>query len=849
MLTDKEIKAKYKPIFWKDPDKYYATKTLKEDGFHRNLCTKCKKPFWNKDKKRNVCGDPSCSNEASFDFIGNTPAKNKMTYAEVWQEFSKMFKKFGYTPIARYPVVSRWNATMEYTNASIAAFQPFVISGEVEPPANPLVLPQFSLRFSDVDNVGITMSHMTCFNMIGQHMFVSPKDWDQNKVFRHIKQWINEGMGIDDSEITFHEDAWAGGGNLGCCMEYFSRGCEIGNQVYMLYEQTQSGAKDLKIKVLDMGMGMERAAWFSQGCNTIYDATFPKVIKKILKKTGVKFDEQLIKKYVPYAGLLNLDETDDIQKQWERVSKAIDVPVDELKEKIIMFSAVYSIAEHARGLLITLSDGGLPSNVGGGYNLRILARRAMGFIDNFSWNLNLGEVCRWHAEDLKEIFPELSDNLDEVDKILEVERKKYMETKNKSRSIVTNLLSKGTISEQKLLELYDSQGISPDMVKKAAQEMGKKIEVPADFFAKVSERHEIKKTAYEMADELDLSGVAETEIMYYRSFDIVDFDAAVMKVLGNNVILNRTAFYPTSGGQAHDIGTLNGKEVIDVFKQGAVVVHVLNDASGIKKGDKAVGKIDFDRRLQLAQHHTATHIINGAARKILGNHIWQAGANKDIDKARLDITHYESLTEYQEKEIEKLSNEIIEKNLPVYSTLMPRNLAEAEHGMRLYQGGAVPGKVIRVINVPGFDVEACGGTHLSLTGQAKKIKILRSTKIQDGIVRIEFSAGNAAEKAIEAQMDVLQVAAKELGCQVNQVPGRAKELFMKWKKAKKAIKKNKELDVKELELTSVAESEGDLLALTAAELSAQPQHVNKTIARFKKELDEMKEKLRLRVYP
>src|SRR3989344_168403 len=268
MLPDKEIKKKYRPIFWKSPEKYYAVKTLKEEGFIRKKCESSGIYFWSTDPKRKICGDPAVSKEEPFSFINKTPAKNKLDYIEVWKKFSEMFRKFNYTPIKRYPLVSRWNPTMDFTNASIAAFQPYVISGEVKPPAKKLVIPQLCFRTTDIDNVGLTMSHMTVFSMIGQHMFVDKKEWNQEEAFRHILTWLQKGLGLPSNELIFHEDSWAGGGNFGPCMEFFSRGCELGNQVYMMYEQTHRGINDLNIKVLDMGMGQERNAWFSQGCST-----------------------------------------------------------------------------------------------------------------------------------------------------------------------------------------------------------------------------------------------------------------------------------------------------------------------------------------------------------------------------------------------------------------------------------------------------------------------------------------------------------------------------------------------------------------------------------------------------
>src|SRR3989344_5876283 len=171
MLTDKELKKVLKEKCKKEPDKYYPVQTLKELGFIRKQCN-CGTFFWATNKDQKVCGDAKCS--GGFRFIGQSPAKNKLDYIETWKAFAKLFSELGYTPIARYPVVARWHPTVDFTIASIVAFQPFVVSGEVPPPANPLVIPQFCLRFGDIDNVGITGSHYTGFVMIGQKTFQPP---------------------------------------------------------------------------------------------------------------------------------------------------------------------------------------------------------------------------------------------------------------------------------------------------------------------------------------------------------------------------------------------------------------------------------------------------------------------------------------------------------------------------------------------------------------------------------------------------------------------------------------------------------------------------------------------------
>lgn len=834
MKTDKQIKKEFKIEASKNPEKYYAVDYLKKQGFSRHKCEKCSINFWTVNKDQKLCGDPACS--GGFRFIGNSPAKEKLDYIQVWKKFAAFFKKLGYTPINRYPVVARWRDDQYWVGASIYDFQPHVVSGSVKPPANPLVVPQFCLRFNDIENVGITGAHNTGFIMIGQHMFVPKEQWNQNKVFGDIHKWLTQGLGLPNNEITFHEDAWAGGGNFGPCMEYFSRGLELGNQVYMLFEQTEKGRKELPLKVLDMGMGHERNAWFTKGTSTSYETTFPTVAKKLYKITGISPESDLMKRFLPYASYLNIDEVDDIEETWKLVAKKVGMPPAELKEKILPLAALYSIGEHSRSALFAISDGALPNNVGGGYNLRVIIRRAFDFIDKYNWKIDMKDLVEWHADYLKPLFPELSENLDSVKTILDVEKKKYVETKKKAKQIILNLLNKNQkISEKKYIELYTSQGISPEMILEVATKLGKKIQTPDDFYQKVAELKQEEIKPAEKAEELDLEDIPETKILYYDDFAKVEFTADVLKIIDTKVVLNETCFYPTSGGQLHDIGTLEGYNVNKVYKQGGHVIHVLDKKPDFKKSQIVHGKIDFDRRLQLAQHHTSTHIINGSAKQVLGKHIWQAGASKTLEKARLDITHYESLTDEQVDEIEKVANDMIDKNLPVYSSLMPRDIAEKEYGFTLYQGGAVPGKVLRIISIPGFDTEACGGTHLHTTGEAKIIKIIKTSKIQDGMVRLEYTAGNAAADEINKETGILQKAAKILDCRINQVPARAEELFKKWKQ----VVKKKKTEPDNFILTSKEESkdtEAIILKNTADILKTQPQHITKTLTRFKTEI-------------
>ena len=835
MKSDKEIKKEFKQLASKSPDKYYATSILKEDGFKRKKCSKCGTFFWAVTED-DVCGDPSCS--GGFRFIGNTPATKKLDYIGVWNEFSKLFKKWGYTPINRYPVTARWRQDADFVQASIYDFQPYVVSGEVEPPANPLVVPQLCLRFNDIDNIGITGAHYSCFDMIGQHAFMKPDKWDQARHFKDIHNWLKQGLGLKNEEIKFHEDAWAGGGNFGPCMEYFSRGLELGNQVYMLYEVTPSGNKELSLKVLDMGMGHERNAWFTQGLSTSYETTFPTVVEKLKQQTGIKIDQEMMQKFLPYSSYLNVDEVEDIEKTWNLVAKKTGYGVKELKKQISESAALYSIAEHSRALLVALSDGALPSNVGGGYNLRVLFRRAMSLMDKYNWKIEFNELCKLHALYLKPLYPELSENLNEVNEILDVEKKKYAATKEKTKSIISKLMQE-KIDEKKLLMLYDSQGIAPELVKEEAEKLGREVKIPDNFYALVSEMHEKHGQEHETKREekLDLENLQETEALYYDDPFKTESKGKVLKIIGSNIILDKTVAYPTSGGQLHDIGKINDDELIDVFKQGNIIVHVLKEKPKFKIGDAVTVKIDKERREQLAQHHTATHIVGTAARKVLGNHINQAGAKKTKEKATLDITHYQSLSDEEIKKIENESNKIVNSRTEIIKKFYPRTEAEKKFGMNIYQGGAVPGKKLRIVQIKGLDVQACGGTHLNNTSEAGKIKILKSTKISDSIVRIEFTAGKAAEKELEGKNRILEEAAKLLGVEINELPSRVQELFDRWKKAKKAAKKGIKLAKEDLKLTRKEPFKGDVLAEISKILQTQHEHIVKTIKRFLEEIE------------
>jgi alanyl-tRNA synthetase len=783
-MDDKQIKKLMKPEFAKNYEKYYPVKTLTSLGYSRHVCKKCGRGFWSQ-YERDFCDEAECS--GGYRFIGESLTRKKFEYKEAWDVYVDTFKKWGYVPLERYPTVCRWYEDLYFVAAGINDFQPYVVSGEIEPPSRAVLEPQFCLRFNDIDNVGITGRHYTGFIMVGQHVFNSPEKfvYFKEEGIEQIQQFLTKGLGIPAHEIIFHEDVWAGGGNFGPSIEYFSRGLELGNQVYMQYEQLPDGFRELKTKVIDMGAGLERWSWFSQGLPMSYDSTFPKTMDFLYKKTGYKPDYEFQARFAKYAGILNVDDIEDMGSVWGDVARQMGMDIKDLKENAYHTRALYAIADHTRSLLVAIHDGALPSNVGGGYNLRNLLRRCWTLNDQYNLGLDINDVFRMHIDEFGSWYTELR-NYGSLFDIIEVERKRYEESKRKSRDIIKRMVkSKEQFTPEKLVELYDSQGISPELIKEAKPD----VEVPEDFYVRVQARHEVKKTRSTESNETQ--GLPKTRALYYEAPLNFEFEAKVIKSLTPlKIVLDSTLFYPLGGGQASDTGTLNGIIVKDVYKQDGVIVHVLG--SPLPEGTiKVTGIVDKARRRQLSAHHTATHIVNYAARKVLGDHIWQAGAEKTIEKARLDITHYESLTFAQLQEIERVANEVVMAHLPVIVTEVSRSDAEKLYSMRIYQGGAVPGKVLRIVNIEGFDVEACGGIHLDNTSKAGFIKMLSSERIQDGVVRLEFKALENSLKEIQHLESILREVSDLWGVSYDDIPKTAARFFGEWKELSK---KNKELE-------------------------------------------------------
>ena len=744
--------------FGKNWQKYYQVGMFKDKGYERKICKSCGRAFWTCNPEREICADSPC---VEYGFINNPITKGKWDYVETWKLFEKFFEKNGHTSVPRYPVVDRWRPDLYFTIASIQDFQR-VDNGNMNfvYPANPLIVPQVCLRFPDIQNVGITGKHLTSFVMSGQHAFGHPKQkgaYFKDRCLKLNFEFLNGEMGIPAEELVYQEDIWAmpDFSAFGPCMETFSQGLELVNSVFMQFQKEGDWFRDLDMRVIDVGWGHERLVWFSNGTPASYDSLFGPITGKLKKKAGVKVDPTIFDRYSKVAGSLDLGEVKDIAKAKKKVADYVGISQEELRETIEPLQAVYAIADHSRTLLFAMTDGGIPSNVGGGYNLRVVLRRALSFIDKYDLGFDLVEIAKWHADYLKPMFPELQTELDNMAKIVNAEKDKFKETRKKIKASITALVEKDTKFDDALLtQLYESQGITPEEIRKFKPD----LEMPSDFYEQLTEKHSSLTEGGEGGKMI--ANVCATEKLCY--LDEFQFDATILKIMDDNLVLDRTAFYATSGGQEHDTGTLDGIKVSDVFKQGEVILHRVEESSKFKVGQKVHGVVDRARRKQLAQNHSAVHLVNGAAREILGNHVWQAGSEVRVDKARLDITHYSAITKEQLKKIEDLVNEKIRRGIPIEKPVVERGRAEQEYGFRVYQGGAIPQKDLRIIKMGDFDVEACGGTHCNNTREIDQVKILRATKIQDGVVRLEFVAGDKANAAKEATKELHEKTLKPL---------------------------------------------------------------------------------------
>lgn len=746
-------------LFSSNPDKYYKVSLFDEKGFKRQSCKLCGKFFWAINHRE------SCPEHDNYSFIGDPPTSKRLDFVNTWKELSSFFRKNDHEIIQRYPVVCRWREDLYYTIASIIDFQR-VMNGKIvfEIPRNPLVVPQMCLRFNDIENVGITGRHYTSFCMVGQTCNAdAPGGYWKDRCIELDHSLLTDVLGIKSEEITFVEDVWMGAGAFGYSLEYYVRGLELGNAVFTEFEGDENNYRTLDNKIIDMGAGLERLSWITLGSPTSYDATFGPIFKKLVDIIGIDIDSksEFLSRYFKKLSEKYSNYENDPRLLKTNIAKELGLSYEDLEKNVLPVETLSIIADHTRTLLFAISDGSLPSNVGGGYNLRIILRRTLALLARLGWKLDLQDIMDLHVDYLKPMYPELKEHKNDVRKIMQIESDRYSSSKERMYSIASSMReSKKKPSVEDLIRMYESDGITPDLL----LETGVIEKIPPDFYVKLAQLHTTHEPIPIPVIETG-TDIKPTKLLYYEDESIREFDAKILKILkGKYLILDNTAFYPRGGGQEPDFGTIEGIKVTDVIKQNNLVLHKIQDPSKDLQDNKIVhGIVDNVRRLAITKNHSATHILNSAARNNLGSWIWQNSAFKDEDYARLDITHHSALTKQEIKQIENTANEVVQRNLPININVFERSNAEEKYTFRIYQGGAVPSNQVRIVNIDGWDVEACGGTHVNKTGEIGLIKILKTERIQDGVVRLEFVSGNKALQYVQSQDSQLLHIAQSLG--------------------------------------------------------------------------------------
>jgi len=569
--------------------------------------------------------------------------------------------------------------------------------------------------------------------MIGQHSIPNSNGYWKDECIDLDYRLLTEQFGVDKKEVVFVEDVWEGGGSFGASLEFFVNGLELGNAVFTEFQGDLSNYKTLDQQIIDMGAGLERFAWLTMGTPTAYDCCFGPITNNLLQQAGIdKNDELLVTYFTKIAK--HLEQFSDLSEVRKNAIKSAGLSDEQINKIIIPVEGIYLIVDHIRTLIFAISDGALPSNVGGGYNLRIMLRRIISTMDRLSLKFDMNEMVDAQIDYLKNTYPELEKTREDIKTIIGIESDRYENSKLRMEKIVSKLNQKPTVDD--LIRLYESDGVTPDYLK----EMKVISDIPSTFYSKLSELHQSKKQKEQ--DQVSLEGLPDTELLYYGD-DPKEFDANVLKSFDKYVVLDKTSFYARGGGQEPDHGTIENFEVVDVSKHGNIIVHELKN--GIPKEGNIVSCVVYSkRRDSITKNHTSTHILNSSSRSVLGSWVWQHSAFKEEDHARLDITHHSALTDDEITKIEDLANSVVEKNIPVTIENFDRGTAEQKYGFKIYQGGIVPVKSIRIVSIKDFDIEACGGTHVKQTDEIELIKITRTKRIQDGVVRIEFVSGDTA---------------------------------------------------------------------------------------------------------
>lgn len=787
-----------------------------------------------------------------------------MTSAEIRQKFLDFFASRGHEIVPSSSLVPGNDPTLLFTNAGMVQFKDTFL-GDEQRDYNRATSSQRCVRaggkHNDLENVGYTARHHTFFEMLGNFSF---GDYFKRDAIKYAWEFLTVDLGLpaeklwvtvfeDDDEAAAiwldemkiapnrfsrlgeKDNFWAMGdtGPCGPCSEIFydhgdavpggppgspdedgDRYIEIWNLVFMQYERKADGSMTpLPKPSVDTGAGLERVAAVMQNVHSNYEIDlFQSLLKAISRITGV----------------------DDLNNNSLKV-----------------------IADHIRSCSFLIVDGVLPSNEGRGYVLRRIVRRAV----RHGYQLGVKDIFFYRIVEalvavMGEAYPELAQKQKFVEKALKDEEEQFARTLENGMSILEKSikdLDGETIPGETVFRLYDTYGFPVDLTADVAREHGLSIDMEGFDAAMAVQKSQARAASnFGSVAKLDIDSSVATDFVGYERLEdtssltamFADSKAVDSAEEGDELLLllDRTPFYGESGGQVGDTGFLSNEnasfEVLDTQKQGDAVVHrgVLRKGS-LRLGDQLSATVAGDARAAIMLNHSATHLMNAALRRVLGEHVLQKGSLVDADRLRFDFSHTAPVSAAELRQIENQVNAEILKNSSVSKEVLPIEKAKEKGAVALF--GEKYGDEVRVVSMGGeYSIEFCGGTHVERTGDIGLFKIVSESGISAGVRRIEAVTGKGALALIEKEEDTLRRVCEIVKSSSDDVLDKVQQLASNTKALEKQLEqlKSKMASSAGSDLASQAEEIAGVKVLAAVVEGFNPKTLRDTADQLKNKL-------------
>ena len=743
---------------------------------------------------------------------------------ELREMFLSFFESKGHLRLPSFSLVPQNDKSILLINAGMTPMKPW-FKGEEEPPRRRVCTCQKCIRTGDIENVGKTARHGTYFEMLGNFSF---GDYFKHEAIAWSWEFLTEVVGLEPDRlypsIYLNDDEafdiwnkevgipaerifrfgkednfWEhGSGPCGPCSEiYYDRGPEYGcgkpgctvgcdcdryieiwNNVFSQFDNDGHGNyTELKQKNIDTGMGLERLACVCQNVDSLFDVdTVMNITHKVSQLTGAHYGET------------------------EKRDVSLRV-----------------ITDHIRSATFMICDGILPSNEGRGYVLRRLLRRAarhgklLGVNDPF-----LYQVVDTVIHENEGPYPDLREKQTYITKVIRTEEENFGRTIDGGMKIFSDLLAEHKQKLEKIFSgadafrLYDTFGFPIDLTMEMAADEGLSVDEGA-FQKLMKEQKERAREARKALGDLGWAGVEfgkDVPATEFVGYDHSECDAKIVAIVADEelrdevaagaeavVVLDHSPFYAEMGGQVADHGTITADGVVftvaDVQKnKGGKFMHYGRLAQGVLHvGDTVHAAIDMERRKAIQRAHSTTHLLDAALKKVLGDHVHQAGSLVEPDRLRFDFTHFEAISPEELRQVEELVNDAILEGYPVVTEILPIEEAKKKGAVAMF--GEKYGETVRVVEMSDFSVEFCGGTHVDNTAKAGPFRIKSESSVASGVRRIEATCGKLSLKAMESSQGVLSRAAQFLKTAPSGLLERMEQQANEMKQLRQALEKFK----------------------------------------------------------